>query len=193
MNTLVALVAAVAAVILVTSPSGADASTDFRTCAGFDNSHLMNPFHISVRPDPLVAKKGKIVDIHADLDLVAQLPVGAKVDLHIKKEGLFGITIPCISVAGVPVKIGSCHYEAQQLLNLVPAATAEKFFPAGQTNQLPLRAGHYGSAQDAIITLPEIPGGLIGHLIHGKFDVEIKISNAQNHPILCISDVITIT
>merc|ERR1712042_36318 len=154
------------------------------SCTGFDNTPFVNPFHISVNPDPLVIKKGAQVKIHFDATVVSELPAGAKIDVQLVKEG---VPIPCLPISGLPVKIGSCSYDVQTLLNLVPADLCSKFFPAGQDCKLPMKPGKYGDQDPngaATINITD----LIKTIIDGDIEIEAKASDASGKEILCIQN-----
>ena len=58
---------------------------------------------------------------------------------------------------GGPVPVGSCKYDIQQLLDLAKLHIKEdcfKYFPINGC-QLPIAAGHYGTANPLKIQLPE--------------------------------------
>merc|ERR1711973_389755 len=90
MKTFIAVVAVVALAL------SANAKPDFESCTNFDNTPFANPFHINIKPDPLVVKKGATVKIHFDATLVADLPVGGKIKVELTKEG---VPIPCLPVS----------------------------------------------------------------------------------------------
>merc|ERR1712142_684003 len=81
------------ALAVVALALSANAKPDFDSCPGVDNTPFVNPFHLSVKPDPVVLKKGEQVKIHFDATLVAELPAGAKISLKLVKEG---VPIPCL-------------------------------------------------------------------------------------------------
>merc|ERR1712142_789843 len=171
------------ALAVVALALSANAKPDFESCSAFDNTPFVNPFHLNLLPDPLVIKKGAQVKIHFDATLVAELPAGAKIDVQLVKEG---VPIPCLPIPGVPVKIGSCSYDAQTLLDFVPADLCSQFAPAGEDCKLPLMAGKYGD-QD--------PNGaaLIKTIINGDIKIEAKASDASGKEILCIENTVSIS
>merc|ERR1711973_15628 len=169
------------ALAVVALALSANAKPDFDSCSGFDNTPFVDPFHLTVLPDPVVIKKGAQVKIHFDATLVAELPAGAKIDVKLVKEG---VPIPCLPIAGVPVKIGSCSYDAETLLDFLPADMCSKYAPAGEDCKLPLMAGKYGD-QD--------PNGSVTIDITDDIPAIAKAMDASGKEILCIQNVITIT
>merc|ERR1712142_807318 len=49
------------ALAVVALALSANAKPDFDSCPGVDNTPFVNPFHLSVKPDPVVLKKGEQV------------------------------------------------------------------------------------------------------------------------------------
>merc|ERR1711970_1615162 len=92
--------------------------SDFSDCAGKDNSEFVSAYTLNIKPAPIVAKNGKVV-----------------------KEG---VDLPCLPLPDLPIKVGSCKYEAQELLDIVPDDLWATFAPAGQAKSLPLNPGKYG-------------------------------------------------
>merc|ERR1712241_52430 len=182
------------ALAVVALALSANAKPDFESCSGFDNTPFVNPFHLSVLPDPVVLKKGQQVKIHFDATLVAELPAGAKISLKLVKEG---VPIPCLPIPGVPVKIGSCDYDAETLLDMVPADLCSKFAPAGEDCKLPLMAGKYGDQDPngaAVIDISDAIPAIIKTIVNGDIKVEAKAMDASgNQEFLCIQNTVTIT
>merc|ERR1712142_451375 len=181
------------ALAVVALALSANAKPDFESCSGFDNTPFVNPFHLNVLPDPLVIKKGAQVKIHFDATLVAELPAGAKIDVQLVKEG---VPIPCLPIPGVPVKIGSCSYDAQTLLDFVPADLCSQFAPEGEDCKLPLMAGKYGDQDPngaAVIDITDDIPALIKTIINGDIKIEAKASDASGTEILCIENTVSIS
>merc|ERR1712183_145783 len=169
----------------------ANAKSDFESCSGFDNTPFVDQFHLSIKPDPLVAKEGETVSIHFDANIVSTLPAGAKVSVKLVKEG---VPLPCLSLAGVPIKVGSCDYNAQELLDLIPAEDC-KTFAHGKACKLPLGPGFYGDSDPngaAVLTLPKIPF-IIVPLIKGDINIQAKAMDAAGNEILCIQNTLSVT
>merc|ERR1711974_572598 len=61
-----ALVLALAAV--------AAAKPDFEACPGFEDNSYVNPWSLTLNPDPIVAKEGAEVKVHFDATVLKQLP-----------------------------------------------------------------------------------------------------------------------
>merc|ERR1711973_667582 len=120
--------------------------SDFSDCPGKDNSAFVSAYTLNIKPDPIVAKKDQHVQIHFNANVIKAFPAGTTLDFTLEKEG---VKLPCLSLPGVPIKVGSCTYEAQQLLDLVPDDLWAKFAPAGQAKTLPLNPGKYGDLTPA--------------------------------------------
>merc|ERR1712142_358696 len=165
------------ALAVVALALSANAKPDFESCSGFDNTPIVNPFHLNVLPDPLVIKKGAQV----------------KIDVQLVKEG---VPIPCLPIPGVPVKIGSCSYDVQTLLDFVPADLCSQFAPAGEDCKLPLMAGKYGDRDPngaAVIDITDDIPALIKTIINGDIKIEAKASDASGTEILCIENTVSIS
>merc|ERR1712142_1050962 len=142
------------ALAVVALALSANAKPDFDSCPGVDNTPFVNPFHLSVKPDPVVLKKGE------------------------------------------QVKIGSCDYDAETLLDMVPADLCSKFAPAGEDCKLPLMAGKYGDqdpAGAAVIDITDDIPAIIKTIVNGDIKVEAHAMDASGKEILCIQNTVTIT
>merc|ERR1712236_52043 len=73
------------------------------------NQDVLSLDNIKVEPFPLVVATGETITLTVEVTLNEPVPVGASVDLTIKKEGLIPIKIPCLDIDGTP--IGSCTYD----------------------------------------------------------------------------------
>jgi len=169
----------------------AAAKPDFEACPGFEDNSYVNPWHLSLNPDPVVAKEGAEVKVHFDATVLKTLPVGTKVDIKMVKSG---IPLPCLPVPGLPIHIGSCDYSADELLALIPADDCTKFAPAGQACALPLNPGFYGD-KDAngskSFVLPNIPF-IVRPFLSGDIEVTAKAINADGTEYLCMKNTVTV-
>merc|ERR1712038_1383383 len=164
MKTFFALVALVLSV---------NAKKEFEACPGFNNDKVVNPLHLTVNPDPVVIKKGQEVHVHFDANLVSTIVAGTKVDVKMTK---FGVPLPCLTIPNFPIKVGSCTFDAEDVLDLVPKDFCDKFVPPGQQCTLPLGPGFYGDKDAngyAAIVVPDIPS-LVIPLIQGDIKVEVR-------------------
>ena len=90
---------------------------------------------------------------------------------------------------GLPVPIGSCKYDIQQLFNLLKKAIEKdcfKYFP-GRGCTLPLATGHYGTGGPLKITLPkhiEIPS-IVKEFLDGGIKIHASILTGLSEDI-CI-------
>merc|ERR1712142_842703 len=162
------------ALAVVALALSANAKPDFESCSAFDNTPFVNPFHLNAT-------------------LVAELPAGAKIDVQLVKEG---VPIPCLPIPGVPVKIGSCSYDVQTLLDFVPADMCSQFAPEGEDCKLPLMAGKYGDQDPngaAVIDITDDIPALIKTTINGDIKIEAKASDASGTEILCIENTVSIS
>merc|ERR1712180_472508 len=110
------------------------AKPDFEACPGFEDNTFVNPWKLTINPDPIVAKEGESVEIHFDATVLKTLPVGTKVEFKMVKSG---IPLPCLPIPGLPIHIGSCSYDAEDLLALITPEDCKKFAPEGQAFVLP--------------------------------------------------------
>merc|ERR1712108_66055 len=80
-----------------------------------------------------------------------------RVDIKMVKDGL---PLPCLPVPGLPIHVGSCNYDAEDLLALITPEDCKKFAPEGQACSLPLNPGFYGDHDPngfKAFVLPNIP------------------------------------
>merc|ERR1711974_501820 len=120
----------------------AAAKPDFEACPGFEDNSYVNPWSLTLNPDPIVAKEGAEVKAHFDATVLKQLTVGTKVDIKMVKEE------------------NSCNYDAEDLLALITPEDCKKFAPEGQACSLPLNPGFYGDHDPngfKAFVLPNIP------------------------------------
>merc|ERR1712168_933443 len=160
--------------------------SDFSDCPGKDNSAFVSAYTLNIKPDPIVAKKDQHVQIHFNANVIKAFPAGTTLDFTLEKEG--------VKLPGVPIKVGSCTYEAQQLLDLVPDDLWAEFAPAGQAKTLPLNPGKYGdfdSSGSIDLVIPDIPA-IIVPLIKGDIDVTVNF-NINGENILCADDPLHVT
>ena len=92
----------------------------------------------------------------------------------------------------MPLKIGSCKYDIQQLMDLQaqdPKFDCEKYYP-GNGCSLPILPGHYGAefhGDDAIpIKIPEdlVVPDKFKSLLEGKYNIHYSVS-AYGSEIVC--------
>merc|ERR1712038_589307 len=167
----------------------ASAKPDFDPCPGFTNE-VVNPLHVSIGPDPLVAKKGQPVNIHFDATVVKTLEVGGKIQVKMVKDG---IPIPCIPVPGIPIKVGSCTFGGQEILDIMPKEWCEKYSSNGC--KLPLQPGFYGDKNPnhhETMVLPDIPA-ILAPLLKGNLKVEVKVFQPDSTEVVCVQNTLTIT
>jgi len=167
------------------------AKPDFDACPGFEDNSFVNPWKLSINPDPIHAKEGASVSIHFDATVLKTLPVGTKVDFKMVKSG---VPLPCLPMPGLPIHIGSCSYEAQDLLDLIPADDCKKFAPEGQACSLPLNPGFYGDKDpngSKSFVLPAIPF-IVRPFLSGDIEVTAKATNADGTEYLCMKNTVTV-
>merc|ERR1712198_666995 len=105
-----------------------------------------------------------------------------------------GIPLPCLPVPGLPISVGSCKYDANDLLALIPAEDCKTFAPAGQACALPLNPGFYGDKDpngSKSLVLPEIPA-IIKPFLSGKIAVEAKAMLDDGTEYLCIQNTLEV-
>merc|ERR1711951_106246 len=95
------------------------------------------------------------------------LPVGTKVDFKMVKSG---IPLPCLPIPGLPIHIGSCSYDAEDLLALI---TPED------------RNG------SKAFVLPSIPF-IVKPFLSGDIKVTAKATNADGTEYLCMQNTVTV-
>jgi hypothetical protein len=169
---------------------------DVDVCKADVTNTFINNIDLAVDPNPIEVKAGKTISLHFGVDILKEVAVGATVELKLKK-GL--LPIPCIDV-GLPVPIGSCKYDIQQLLDFLAESQdfdCDKYLP-GNGCSLPMLPGHYGGefhGDDAIVI--ELPQDLvIPDILKPFLDGTIKIHlsmAADGAEIVCIDTEIGVT
>jgi len=179
----------VALVVLAGLVALAKADTDFQTCPGFSNDAWVNPIHVSISPDPLVAKKGQEVHIHFDVNLIQTLEVGNTIKITMNKGG---VPLPCVTVPGLPIKLGSCSFDGQEILDLLPKEWCDKYAKSGC--KLPLKPGFYGDSNPkgfAAVTIPDIPSILVP-ILSGDLTVKAQVVQ-DGTEVICVQNTVHIT
>merc|ERR1711951_274162 len=167
------------------------AKPDFEACPGFEDNTFVNPWKLTINPDPIVAKEGESVEIHFDATVLETLPVGTKVEFKMVKSG---IPLPCLPIPGLPIHIGSCSYDAEDLLALITPEDCKKFAPEGQACSLPLNPGFYGDKDpngSKAFVLPSIPF-IVKPFLSGDIKVTAKATNADGTEYLCMQNTVTV-
>merc|ERR1711973_641240 len=148
-----------AAIVLAFAAVAVQADPEFKACAGFEDNSYVDPWKLTINPDPIVAKEGASVPVH-----------------------------------GLPISVGSCKYDANDLLVLIPAEDCKTFAPAGQACALPLNPGFYGDKDpngSKSLVLPEIPA-IIKPSLSGKIAVEAKAMLDDGTEYLCIQNTLEV-
>jgi len=169
---------------------------DVDVCNADVTNTFINNIDLAVTPNPIEVVAGKTISLHFGVDVLKEVAVGATLELKLKK-GL--LPIPCIDV-GLPVPIGSCKYDIQQLLDFLaedPDFDCDKYLP-GNGCSLPMLPGHYGGefhGDDAIvIELPQdlvIPD-ILKPFLDGKIKIHLSLE-ADGSEIVCIDTEIGVT
>merc|ERR1711972_1291276 len=151
-----------AAIVLAFAAVAVQADPEFKACAGFEDNSYVDPWKLTINPDPKLKKNG--------------------------------IPLPCLPVPGLPISVGSCKYDANDLLALIPAEDCKTFAPAGQACALPLNPGFYGDKDpngSKSLVLPEIPA-IIKPFLSGKIAVEAKAMLDDGTEYLCIQNTLEV-
>jgi len=148
------------------------------------NQDVLSLDNISVEPFPLVIATGESLTLSVAVTLNEPVPVGATVDLKIKKEGLIPIPIPCIPIDDI--SIGSCHYDGDALLASASDFLCPTYVPEGQECMLPLGPGSYGGGDPLVVVLPEIPGIIVDLLASGTYYADATVNYADGTQMTCI-------
>ena len=85
-----------AAIVLAFAAVAVQADPEFKACAGFEDNSYVDPWKLTINPDPIVAKEGASVSVHFDATVLKTLPVGTNLDIKLKKNG---IPLPCLPVS----------------------------------------------------------------------------------------------
>ena len=147
---------------------------------------------------------GASITLSLQITLNEPVPVGATVELKIKKEGfIIDLPLPCLEIGGL--HIGSwwveqsiislllihwyipSTYEVDHLLELGAGILCPTHVPEGQECHLPLNPGVYGGGDPLIIgPLEDIPAIIEDHLASGIFDVEATLKTVEGDIMACI-------
>jgi hypothetical protein len=163
---------------------------DVDVCNAAVTNEYVAKIDLAIDPNPIEIKAGKTISLHFGVDVLKEIAVGASVSLNLKK-GL--LPIPCLDI-GLPVPIGSCKYEVQQLLDFLaedPDFDCNKYLP-GNGCSLPLLPGHYGGVfhgDDAIVI--ELPADLqipdiLKPFINGKIKIHLSLESGGSEAV-CIN------
>jgi len=174
--------------MLVTAKSDAKLDEpEITICNDVTNDYITN-INVNVTPFPIVLQSFAQITLSVLLDLLKEVPVGARVKLELAKEGsIVDIPVPCLDLPDVEIPLGSCEYDADQLLALGAPTLCPTYFPDGQECKLPLAPGTYGDGPALVIDLPELPdGGIILPLLEGIVRAKVHVSSADGTEIGCI-------
>ncbi len=147
---------------------------------------------LDVQPWPVVVVEGTTISLDGRFDLLKTVDEGTSLKLELTAKTPIGnLPIPCLEVEmdvvlyidpmirlficqiGLPVPLGSCEYDAAELLTLLDGSGfCDQITPDGQACSLPLNPGAYADGTGTIeFTLGEI-SDLIKPFLH---DIEAKV------------------
>jgi len=163
---------------------------DVDVCNAAVTNEYVAKIDLAIDPNPIEIKAGKTISLHFGVDVLKEIAVGASISLNLKK-GL--LPIPCLDI-GLPVPIGSCKYDVQQLLDFLaedPDFDCNKYLP-GNGCSLPLLPGHYGGVfhgDDAIVI--ELPADLqipdiLKPFLNGKIKIHLSLESGGSEAV-CIN------
>ena len=98
-----------------------------------------------------------------------------------------------LQIPGLPVPVGSCKYQFQDLLDLLeadPNFDCNEYLPGNGCN-LPLLPGHYGGPEGGDGIILELPADLVipdilKPLITGKVKAEINLKDSGDGDMACV-------
>merc|ERR1712209_343849 len=62
-----------AAIVLAFAAVAVQADPEFKACAGFEDNSYVDPWKLTINPDPIVAKEGASVSVHFDATVLLAL------------------------------------------------------------------------------------------------------------------------
>merc|ERR1712179_596943 len=132
-----------------------------------------------VEPYPIILAPGKTITIKAGLELLKEIPLGAKVKLDIVRNSVVDIPIPYFPV-------GSCTYDGDRVMKRFEPFIHDKM-PPGQECKLPIKPGKFGgSANGVTVTIPsDIPEEIL-NLGAGVYTAEATQLDANDNAVFCI-------
>merc|ERR1711942_109009 len=139
---------------------------------------------ITVEPFPIIVSNGAMITLQIQVTLNEEVPVGSQVHLDLKLEGLISIPIPCLEIGGL--HIGSCTYDADELLGIASDFLCPDYVPEGQECKLPLSPGTYGGGEPLTLgPIEDIPDALTPFL-KGTIFAEAHVQKASGDEMVCI-------
>jgi len=138
---------------------------------------------LNVSPYPLQIHSGKDLTLEVMLNLLEQVPEGAKLSLNLKKKGIIDLPIPCLEINDI--HIGSCDYDAQEILDFGAEFLCPDYFPEGQTCTLPLNPGMYGG-EPLTVTFGDLPDLIVDLLASGTYEAKVHAYLADGTEMTCI-------
>merc|ERR1711953_727068 len=175
------LIVLLSTIVLVSAKNIRIDQLEYGFCEGADTS-VGSIDAIDVQPFPVEVKTGGNVTISATLSLATTVPAGAKVALNITKEGIVDLPFPCSPI----FPIGSCEYEADDLLDKFSDILCPAHVPEGQTCATPLNPGTYGGDPPISFQLPEINNIWSYVYGDGTYYAEASIMNPDGSPLTCL-------
>jgi len=146
---------------------------------------------LSIDPYPIKVVENGEINLDILLNLLEDVPVGAKISLKIVKKGtIIDLPIPCIPINDL--HIGSCTYEAQHLLDKFADVLCPDYFPENQECTLPLKPGKYGGLAEFVLP-SELPEQIVNLLAHGTFRAEVHAIRPDGSEETCLYAVIEVT
>merc|ERR1712038_1461287 len=145
---------------------------------------------LTLEPFPVVVAPGASITFAATIEVLEVIPVGAKIQVDIVKEGIINIPVPCLEVNGQ--HFGSCEYDGDYLLSTYAdglcgdALTPGGYFPPGQACNLPLNPGTYGGKDPITTPLPaDLPAEIVNLVKGAKLHADLKVLAADGSEMGC--------
>jgi len=171
-----------------------------------DNKEFVDPISIKVSPNPLRIVEGEEIEVHFYFHSHKPIKKGFKIKLKVEKKVLVWIEVPCTEKEGGHF-FGSCEYPIDLLMDKLKTEMEEKklgntgfecappFLPEGQTCDLPLKPGFYGSEDESTavkLVVPKLPPIAKG-FIDGKLRVKGELIDENGVSVVCLKGEIELT
>merc|ERR1711972_1154715 len=103
-----------AAIVLAFAAVAVQADPEFKACAGFEDNSYVDPWKLTINPDPIVAKEGASVSVHFDATV---LPLNPGFYGDKDPNGSKSLVLPEIPAIIKPFLSGKIAVEAKAMLD----------------------------------------------------------------------------
>lgn len=163
-------------------------------CTPNNTKSYVDDIDINISPYPIpLSEAGGYVAIHYSFEVINEIPVGSTVQVRLVEQGAIPTPLPCFPLPFIPIPVGSCTYQIQDLFDIIKNIPIEgtnickDYFP-GNGCQLPMLPGHYGmQPENEPLLLPtfNLPEFILHYLI-GTWEVKVEVYDENLKELLCV-------